>query len=95
MVSIVCWNQSMCCQHQHGLDNNRSIYSDELKVSIQRIHLEGTGSSRFCTESNDDEKKIKQAIIDIVIRRGKLHNPVTDTGGLVMGTVEEDRPGLR
>ena len=24
------------------LDNNRSIYSDELKVSIQRIHLEGT-----------------------------------------------------
>lgn len=51
--------------------------------------------------TNDDEKKIKQAIIDIVIRRGKLHNPVTDTGGLVMGTVEEigqdydNRSGLK
>ena len=83
------------------LDNNRSIYSDELKVSIQRIHLEGTGFKQICTESNDDEKKIKQAIIDIVIRRGKLHNPVTDTGGLVMGTVEEigqdydNRSGLK
>ena len=71
------------------LDNNRNIYPDELKVSIKRIHLEGTGFKQICTESNDDEKKIKQAIIDVVIRRGKLHNPVSDTGGLVMGVVEE------
>lgn len=71
------------------LDNSRNIYPDELKVSIQRIHLEGTGFKQICTESNDDEKKIRQAIIDIVIRRGKLHNPVTDTGGLIMGRVEE------
>ncbi len=71
------------------LDNNRNIYPDELKVSIKRIHLEGTGFKQICTESNDDEKKIKQSIIDVVIRRGKLHNPVTDTGGLVMGIVEE------
>ena len=27
--------------------------------------------------------------MDIVIRRGKLHNPVTDTGGLFYGTVSE------
>ena len=71
------------------LDNNRNIYPDELKVSIKRIHLEGTGFKQICTEYNDDEKKIKQAIIDVVIRRGKLHNPVSDTGGLVMGTIEE------
>ena len=71
------------------LDNGRNIYSNELKVSIKRIHLEGTGFKQICTESNYDEKKIKQSIIDVVIRRGKLHNPVTDTGGLVMGVVEE------
>lgn len=74
------------------LDNSRNIYPDELKVSIKRIHLEGTGFKQICTESNNDEKKIKQTIIDMVIRRGKLHNPVTDTGGLVMGTVEEIGP---
>lgn len=71
------------------LDNSRNIYPDELRVSIERIHLEGTGFKQICTEVNDDEKKIKQQIIDIVIRRGKLHNPVTDTGGIVMGVVEE------
>lgn len=71
------------------LDNGRNIYPDEIRVSIKRIHLEGTGFKQICTESNDDEKKIKQNIMDMVIRRGKLHNPVTDTGGLIMGTVEE------
>lgn len=69
------------------LDNSRNIYPDELRVSIKRIHLEGF--KQICTEVNDNEKKIKQQIIDIVIRRGKLHNPVTDTGGLVMGVIEE------
>ncbi len=71
------------------LDNSRNIYPDELRVSIKRIHLEGTSFKQICTESNNDENKIKQNIIDTVIRRGKLHNPMTDTGGLVMGTVEE------
>ena len=46
------------------LDNGRNIFPDELRVSIKRIHLEGTGFKQICTESNDDEKKIKQNIIN-------------------------------
>ena len=59
-----------------------------MRVAIRRIHLEGTSFKQICTEVNYNEEKIKQTIIDIVIRRGKLHNPVTDTGGLVCGQVE-------
>lgn len=71
------------------LDNARDIYPDEIRLSIKRIHLEGTSFKQICTETNNNEEKIKQKIIDITIRRGKLHNPVTDTGGLVCGTIEE------
>lgn len=71
------------------LDNARDIYPDEMRVSIKRIHLEGTSFKQICTETNNNEEKIRQKIIDITIRRGKLHNPVTDTGGLVCGTIEE------
>lgn len=71
------------------LDNSRNIYPNELQISVRRIHLEGTSFKQICTESNYNEEKIKQKIIDIIIRRGKLHNPVTDTGGLAFGTVEE------
>ena len=70
------------------LDNSRNVYPDEIRMSIKKIHLEGTSFKQICTEVNYNEEKIKQTIIDIVIRRGKLHNPVTDTGGLVCGQIE-------
>lgn len=76
------------------LDNSRNLYPNELRISVNRIHLEGTSFKQICTESNYSEEKIKQKIIDIIIRRGKLHNPVTDTGGLVLGTIDEIGAGF-
>ena len=70
------------------LDNSRSIRPDEIRVSIERIHLEGTSFKQICSEASNNTDKIRQTIIDIVIRRGKLHNPVTDTGGVLFGKVE-------
>jgi len=66
------------------LDNSRTISKEEIRVDIKRIHIEGTSFKQICMESNDNDQRIKQKIMDIVIRRGKLHNPVTDTGGLSM-----------
>ena len=71
------------------LDNTRTIMPHEIRVDIKRIHVEGTSFKQICMESNDNDQRIKQKIMDIVIRRGKLHNPVTDTGGLFYGTVSE------
>ncbi|MBR4019896.1 MAG: sigma-54-dependent Fis family transcriptional regulator [Firmicutes bacterium] len=71
------------------LDNSRTIMPQEIRVDIKRIHVEGTSFKQICMESNDNDQRIKQKIMDIVIRRGKLHNPVTDTGGLFYGTVSE------
>ena len=47
------------------LDNSRDIYPDEMRVSIKRIHLEGTSFKQICTETNNNEEKIRQKIIDI------------------------------
>ena len=71
------------------LDNSRNITEDEIRVDVKRIHIEGTSFKQICMESNDNEQRIKQKIMDIVIRRGKFHNPVTDTGGLFYGVVSE------
>ncbi|MEF9921620.1 MAG: sigma-54 dependent transcriptional regulator [Anaerovoracaceae bacterium] len=71
------------------IDNARAITPEEIRVSITRVHLECTSFKQICLEANDNEEKIKQKIIDIIIKRGKLHNPVTDTGGLFYGTVDE------
>lgn len=71
------------------LDNNRKIRPNELRIAIRRIHIETTNFKQLDLESGGNEEKIKEKIIDIVIKRGKLHNPVTDTGGVVYGVVEE------
>ncbi len=71
------------------LDNCRKIFPEEIRIDIKRIHIEGTSFKEICLESNDNEQRIRQRIMDIVIRRGKLHNPVTDTGGLFCGVVAE------
>lgn len=71
------------------LDNNHNIFPDEIRIDIRRIHIEGTSFKEICLEANDNDQKIKQKIMDIVIRRGKLHNPVTDTGGMLYGVVSE------
>ncbi len=71
------------------VDNNRELFPWEMRISIKRIHIEGTSFRQISMEANHNEEIIKEKIMDIVIKRGKLHNPVTDTGGLLYGTVEE------
>jgi TyrR family helix-turn-helix protein len=71
------------------VDNNREIYPNEMRVAVKKIQLEGTSFKQICIESNNNPERIKDRIIDIIIKRGKLHNPVTDTGGLLFGVVEK------
>ena len=71
------------------LDNNGEIHSDEIRVSIKKVHIEQTSFKQICLEANNDEEKIKEKITDIIMMRGKLHNPVTDTGGVLYGVVEK------
>ena len=74
------------------LDNSRSLRSGEIRVSLRRIHIEGTSFRQLWQAAANDEDLLKEKIIDIVMTRGKLHNPVTDTGGVLYGVVEEIDP---
>ncbi len=71
------------------VDNSREISAHEMRVAIKRVHIEPTSFKQICLETGNNDERIKQKIMDIVIRRGKLHNPVTDTGGVLYGVVEE------
>ena len=71
------------------VDNSREIAADEMRIAIKRIHIEITSFKQICLEAGNDDARIREKITDIVIKRGKLHNPVTDTGGLLYGVVEE------
>jgi transcriptional regulator with PAS, ATPase and Fis domain len=71
------------------VDNNRAISKTECRLSLERIHLERDSFQQLCNECGFDEAKIIAKILDLVKRRGKLHNPFTDTAGQFYGTIEE------
>ncbi|MGN0710335.1 MAG: sigma-54 interaction domain-containing protein [Anaerovoracaceae bacterium] len=71
------------------LDNSREIGPREMRISVRRIHMENTSFKQICLEANNQESLIKEKIMDIVMKRGKMHNPVTDTGGLLYGVIDE------
>jgi len=71
------------------LDNSKKIQENELLLKVSTIHLEAANFKQLCNEAMNDPERIKDMLIDMVNSRGKLHNPYTDTGGLIAGTVEK------
>ena len=71
------------------LDNSSALKEGEMRISLRKVHVENTSFRQILQEAANDEDLIKEKIKDIVIRRGKLHNPITDTGGLFYGVIEE------
>lgn len=71
------------------LDNSREIKPSECRVALKLIHMEKDCFQQICNESQFDEAKITARILDLVNRRGKLHNPFTNTAGQFYGTIEE------
>ncbi len=71
------------------LDNNREIQPEECRVALKLIHLERDCFQQICTECRYDETKIIARVFDLISRRGKLHNPFTNTAGQFFGTIEE------
>ncbi|MBQ6401391.1 MAG: sigma 54-interacting transcriptional regulator [Firmicutes bacterium] len=74
------------------LDNSRELRKGEIRVSLRRVHIEGTSFRQMWQDAGRDEERLKEIISDIILKRGKLHNPVTDTGGVLYGVIEEIAP---
>lgn len=71
------------------IDNSSKINENEIRVNIRLVHLEKSSFDQICYQCGYDEERIKENIFDIIHKRGKLHNPFTDSGGIVYGEIEE------
>lgn len=71
------------------IDNNMEIYDNEVLLEVKIININSSSFRQICTEYNNDVNKIKETILKIVELRGKLHNPITNTGGILLGVVKK------
>ncbi len=74
------------------LDPGPRTGQDEVRIRVDRLNLDAA-SYRQLSEANDgDGEAIRDAVREIIASRGKMHNPVTGSGGMLTGIVEEAGP---
>jgi L-erythro-3,5-diaminohexanoate dehydrogenase len=74
------------------LDPSPAIAPDEVRVRVDRLNLDAASYRQLREAYAGDPGKIRAAVLDIIATRGKMQNPVTNSGGMLTGTVEESGP---
>src|SRR5581483_8153952 len=74
------------------LDPSPAIAPDEVRVRVDRLNLDAASYRQLREAYAAYPDKIRAAVLDIVATRGKMQNPVTSSGGMLTGTVEEAGP---
>jgi L-erythro-3,5-diaminohexanoate dehydrogenase len=75
------------------LDPSPQTWPDEVRVTLRRLNLDAASFRQLREASGGDPAAMKTAVLDIVASRGKMHNPVTGSGGMLTGVVAEVGPG--
>jgi L-erythro-3,5-diaminohexanoate dehydrogenase len=76
-------------QPAYRLDNTMEIYDNEVLIDVQTLNIDSASYTQIRKACNDDAVKMKEQILSIVAERGKMQNPVTGSGGMLIGTVKE------
>jgi L-erythro-3,5-diaminohexanoate dehydrogenase len=69
------------------LDASLPIWSNELLIDVEMLNLDSSSMRQIAESCSFDPALMKGRIGEIVGARGKMHNPVTDSGGVLIGRV--------
>jgi L-erythro-3,5-diaminohexanoate dehydrogenase len=70
------------------LDASPEIADDEVLIRVERLNLDAASFRQLAEKHGRDGDAVRAEVLDIVATRGKMHNPVTGSGGMLIGTVE-------
>ncbi|WP_346866793.1 MULTISPECIES: L-erythro-3,5-diaminohexanoate dehydrogenase [unclassified Clostridium] len=69
------------------IDNTMEIYDNEILIDVQALNVDSASFTQIEEEAGHDVEKIKAKILEIVGERGKMQNPVTGSGGMLIGRI--------
>ncbi|WP_317039057.1 L-erythro-3,5-diaminohexanoate dehydrogenase [Williamwhitmania taraxaci] len=77
-------------QPANKIDNNMDIvYDNEILINVLTLNIDSASFTQIEEQAGGDEKKIAEIMMDIVAKQGKHRNPVTGSGGMLLGIVEK------
>jgi L-erythro-3,5-diaminohexanoate dehydrogenase len=76
------------------IDNTMTIFDNEILIDVSTLNIDSASFTQIKAACESDETRIAAMVTDIVAQRGKHHNPVTGSGGMLIGTVAQIGPAL-
>ncbi|HLE09894.1 MAG: L-erythro-3,5-diaminohexanoate dehydrogenase [Bdellovibrionales bacterium RIFOXYD12_FULL_39_22] len=76
-------------QNAQKVDNSLPIYDNEILVEVDTLNIDAASFRQIKESVKGDIEGIKKTILGIVSERGKQQNPVTGSGGMLLGTIKE------
>jgi L-erythro-3,5-diaminohexanoate dehydrogenase len=76
------------------LDNAMEPYDNELLIDVSTLNIDSASYTQIRSACGGDRGKMEAMILGIVAERGKMQNPVTGSGGMLVGTVREIGPAF-
>lgn len=74
------------------LDAQATLWPDETRISVERLNLDAASFRQLSEKHAGDAGAVRAEALGIIAERGKMQNPVTGSGGMLIGTVEEVGP---
>jgi L-erythro-3,5-diaminohexanoate dehydrogenase len=74
------------------LDPDPRLAQDEVRVRVERLNLDAASFRQLSEKHAGDGDAVRAEVLEIVRTRGKMHNPATGSGGMLVGTVDEVGP---
>lgn len=77
------------------IDNTMEIYDNEILIDVQTLNVDSASFTQIEKQANGNIEEIKKIMMGLVEKQGKHKNPVTGSGGMLIGTVKEIGPALQ
>jgi len=71
------------------LDNTMDIYDNEVLIEVTTLNIDSASYTQIKQACNANPALMQKMICSIVDERGKMQNPVTGSGGMLIGTVKQ------
>ncbi|WP_405058842.1 L-erythro-3,5-diaminohexanoate dehydrogenase [Kribbella sp. NBC_01505] len=79
-------------QAAERLDARAEIWPDEVRIAVERLNLDAASYRQLAGAHGGDGAAVRTAVLEIIRSRGKMQNPVTGSGGMLVGVVDEVGP---
>ena len=86
--------QGVLPQGAWKIDNTMELYDNEILIDVSTLNIDAASFTQIKKEAEGNEARVAEIVLGIVAKRGKHHNPVTGSGGMLIGTVAQIGPAL-